>query len=310
MPLLPVLGAIGGAVVQGIQNRQNFKRSMQMYNVQRQDALADWNMQNQYNSPEAQMRRLREAGLNPNLVYGNGADATSSSMPRQSNIAPAQVDLSQIGGAVNNYMNIAQAQQDMVFKNQQVDNLKEQNELLKVTKMLKQNQIITETAKALGINKSNILKDVEISYKNTDDYKHAMQVTPWAHVEKIENEIPLLKEKLNTAKTYNQYQSDILKGQLSVQKANVSNLNNQIENRDKMTNSQVSLNLATELLRKAETENVPYKRDLLKAQAQQLLKNIDWTDALNRAKIGTSIANSGSNIIKSFLGGKKSFIKQ
>lgn len=34
--------------------------------------LAMWNMTNAYNSPASQMQRLKEAGLNPNLVYGSG----------------------------------------------------------------------------------------------------------------------------------------------------------------------------------------------------------------------------------------------
>lgn len=32
-----------------------------------------WNAENEYNSPGAQMQRLKNAGLNPNLVYGSGA---------------------------------------------------------------------------------------------------------------------------------------------------------------------------------------------------------------------------------------------
>lgn len=55
-----------------------------MYGRQRADALADWNQQNEYNSPAAQMARLKAAGLNPNLVYGTGASAMSSQQPRQS----------------------------------------------------------------------------------------------------------------------------------------------------------------------------------------------------------------------------------
>lgn len=39
-----------------------------------------WNMQNEYNSPAAQMERLKAAGLNPNLMYsmGNAGNAGSS----------------------------------------------------------------------------------------------------------------------------------------------------------------------------------------------------------------------------------------
>ena len=56
------------------QNELDRKYQEFMYNKQRQDAQFDWNQQNQYNSPEQQMNRLRQAGLNPNLVYGKGAE--------------------------------------------------------------------------------------------------------------------------------------------------------------------------------------------------------------------------------------------
>jgi hypothetical protein len=40
--------------------------------------LEMWQRNNEYNSPQAQMARLKAAGLNPNLVYGNGAVGNSS----------------------------------------------------------------------------------------------------------------------------------------------------------------------------------------------------------------------------------------
>lgn len=39
-----------------------------------------WNKNNEYNSPLAQVNRLQEAGLNPNLVYGNGTMQNVSPM--------------------------------------------------------------------------------------------------------------------------------------------------------------------------------------------------------------------------------------
>lgn len=45
----------------------------EMYEKQLQNARENWELQNQYNSPSAQMERLIAAGLNPNLVYGSGA---------------------------------------------------------------------------------------------------------------------------------------------------------------------------------------------------------------------------------------------
>lgn len=53
-----ILGSIMGFRQQKIANRYN---------------LEMWNRQNEYNHPKAQMQRLKEAGLNPNLIYGQGS---------------------------------------------------------------------------------------------------------------------------------------------------------------------------------------------------------------------------------------------
>lgn len=54
-----------------------------------QRSLQLWNMQNAYNTPEAQMNRFKEAGLNPHLIYGQGnsgnAAAPSNYQPPQQN---------------------------------------------------------------------------------------------------------------------------------------------------------------------------------------------------------------------------------
>lgn len=62
-------------------NWQERRYNDKMYSRQRADALADWAMQNEYNSPANQMKRYQEAGLNPNLIYGqtNMADAVRTS---------------------------------------------------------------------------------------------------------------------------------------------------------------------------------------------------------------------------------------
>lgn len=44
--------------------------------------LQMWNLTNEYNSPQAQMQRFKEAGLNPNLVYGQGNTGNASSPPQ------------------------------------------------------------------------------------------------------------------------------------------------------------------------------------------------------------------------------------
>lgn len=80
----PVTGAVASGVADAGLNvgmyylqRHHAKKD---YERQRQDALSDFNMANRYNSPQEQMNRLREAGLNPHLVYGKGADQASVQM--------------------------------------------------------------------------------------------------------------------------------------------------------------------------------------------------------------------------------------
>ena len=53
-------------------NEQKFGYDRQLADEAYQRDVAMWNMQNAYNAPKAQMERLQEAGMNPNLVYGSG----------------------------------------------------------------------------------------------------------------------------------------------------------------------------------------------------------------------------------------------
>lgn len=47
-----------------------------------QRSVEMWNQQNMYNSPQAQMQRYMEAGLNPHLIYGQGTPGNAVSPPQ------------------------------------------------------------------------------------------------------------------------------------------------------------------------------------------------------------------------------------
>lgn len=90
-------GAIGagiGMIGSAISQAQNYKYSKKLMELQYQQNLDLWNKQNDYNSPTAQMQRLQAAGLNPNLVYGNGVSGNSSNNTSTSLGAVAPVDYS------------------------------------------------------------------------------------------------------------------------------------------------------------------------------------------------------------------------
>lgn len=146
MPIDPVTGGLivaAGSLLgqgataygQGRMNKKMRKWNEKMYQVQRQDALSDWALQNQYNSPQEQMARLRKAGLNPNLVYGNGATAEGGMVrgnsvdawkPQAPSFDPGQAAASGIQTYLSTKTNEAQ-----------VDNLTAQNAVLKMEAILK-----------------------------------------------------------------------------------------------------------------------------------------------------------------------------
>lgn len=99
--------ALGSAVYGGLSAGRMNKRAVnfqrEMFEKQGQRELDYWHMQNQYNLPIEQMKRLQDAGLNPNLVYGTGADAQAA--PLKAGGAPSMP--SQMSEAID-FTSIAQ----------------------------------------------------------------------------------------------------------------------------------------------------------------------------------------------------------
>ena len=84
-----------GGIISGISNlagsyfgykgqKEANKTNVQLAEQARQHDVSMWNAQNEYNTPAMQMQRLKEAGLNPNLVYGSGARSNNSRPTTQS----------------------------------------------------------------------------------------------------------------------------------------------------------------------------------------------------------------------------------
>lgn len=80
-PAGAIIGGVADAGFGALSNAQNNKTQMELakYNWDRQ--IEFYNMQNEYNSPVNQMQRFADAGLNPNLIYGQGSNGNSSFSP-------------------------------------------------------------------------------------------------------------------------------------------------------------------------------------------------------------------------------------
>lgn len=72
-----LINSITNVGLTGMTNAANEQAATTAYNR----GIEQWNRENTYNSPTAQMERLKQAGLNPNLVYGGGATTLSAHSP-------------------------------------------------------------------------------------------------------------------------------------------------------------------------------------------------------------------------------------
>lgn len=80
----------------------------QRYQQQLADERKNWYLQNQYNSPSAQMERLKIAGLNPNLVYQNGGAVQPSGEMSLPNYEYTPIDGASLAGQAFQSMDIVQ----------------------------------------------------------------------------------------------------------------------------------------------------------------------------------------------------------
>lgn len=78
----PLSAGISGIFQLGGQ-ALSYKNQKKLLKQQNQYNIDMWKMQADYNSPQAQMQRFQDAGLNPNLIYGQGTNGNMSSAPVQ-----------------------------------------------------------------------------------------------------------------------------------------------------------------------------------------------------------------------------------
>ena len=112
------------------ENQKNREYNLMLARTQNQWNIEQWQRENDYNSPTAQMSRFRAAGLNPNLAYGQMSNGASSPT-LTSGAASSPTDMSAIG----NKRNFGQAMQEALnleMQRAQIDAIKAGTEKTKV----------------------------------------------------------------------------------------------------------------------------------------------------------------------------------
>lgn len=129
-PLMGGIMAAGGSLIDnlfaGSRIKKQLKANKELAQYQFDLNRRQWEAENEYNSPAAQMQRLKEAGLNPNLVYGNGSVSgnTTTAGPRYE--APkAERNMERMSGLLSFFS----AYQDLRQKKAMADNAEMQARL-------------------------------------------------------------------------------------------------------------------------------------------------------------------------------------
>lgn len=111
--LIGIGSAISGVNTAGSLLGQglSYKKQKQLAKYQYDLNMQAWREQTAYNSPAAQMQRLVDAGLNPNLVYGNGNVANAADAPPQYEAPRANFDTNpNLGQGIASAMNLQMTQ--------------------------------------------------------------------------------------------------------------------------------------------------------------------------------------------------------
>jgi hypothetical protein len=159
-----------------------------MYDRQRADALADWNRQNMYNAPEAQMKRFKDAGLNPHLIYGQMTTAQPIKTPdaKAPNYVAPQVD--------PEGLNVLGKQYALETQRLQLENMQKQGELIKAQTIKTNSEtdwknVNTSFAKDTFVTRMEALR---IKNDYTQDLQDNVQAQYWnirAQTRKAEKEV-------------------------------------------------------------------------------------------------------------------------
>lgn len=284
-PLLPLAGlAISGLGLWsgGRQNKRNIKFQKEqnledrrweryMYDVKRKDALSDFDLQNAYNSPEQQMQRLKEAGLNPHLVYGSGATTEGatvrSSTGAGGNQAAPKVDNSYVSKS------LSIIPQTMLMQGQ-LENMAAQRENI-------------QSQTALNI-KEQLVKDMQIANMGLQNEKGTFELTlarelkdttiakALADLAQTGATTGLISAQTDKTETETQYLLDKNDRDELANSANVAlTLERILSEKIKQSKDQAEIDRLKQVLLNLETTN-----DLQNLLLQMKLKGIEPTDAL------------------------------
>lgn len=141
IPFIPPAVGLANSLFGRRQSRRNTSDTIaankELAEYQYSKNLEMWQRQNAYNTPENQMQRFTDAGLNKNLIYGQGTPGNAMQQPKYER---PETDYSgrlpiQLPEMVSQYQNVG-------LKDAQIKAVKQQTQLSGVTTQLKEIEVL------------------------------------------------------------------------------------------------------------------------------------------------------------------------
>lgn len=179
MGILGAAAGLIGGIFDRASNRKINQRTIQfqreMFEKQGQREVDFWKMQNQYNLPSEQMQRLKDAGLNPNLVYGNGADAQSANLRAGgAPSAPAQMSESiDLGSIAQSALAMKQVQANIDRTQAETDRIKQGTAI---------GQFELEAMQQIGQSRFTKQREAKLVNATNQDVKQIREFETWLQV--------------------------------------------------------------------------------------------------------------------------------
>lgn len=211
-----------GANISGAKRQESANLRLAKYQFDRNQELL--NQQLEYNTPANQMKRFKEAGLNPNMIYGQGSPGNQS--------APLSYPELKAGDYQSAYRAIPQQVADLVLKTQQAKLMESQRDLTdnKVLESTVKRQLMSaqkDLVKANPLMKSEYvdamvrnlvsvanIKEQESNFMlQRDYYKDGDQVLYEPRgVRKMEIELKNLENKFNLQSLDQKMKAELIQG--------------------------------------------------------------------------------------------------
>lgn len=180
-----LVGSIANGLFGGAQVRRQLKANKELAQYQFDLNRQQWQAENEYNSPKAQMQRLKEAGLNPNLVYGSGSVSgnTTTAGPRFEAPKSGKNDrwdfANMAAQAIMMYQDIQQKQANIDLSRAQTNAVNENAELTAVERAWR---ILRKDSDAKWLDKERDLRTIFTDWQGRNEaFKYQRGVSMFGH---------------------------------------------------------------------------------------------------------------------------------